>query len=79
MAEEEIEAGRPPIRTIRLRGRIQARTRRTCGISAKVRHLGAHVDEDVRQWLHERRGDTDQLINDMLRTLMESERTQAGP
>ena len=40
--------------------------------------IWVHVDEDVRQWFHERQGDTDQLINEMLRTVMEKEHEQAG-
>jgi hypothetical protein len=40
--------------------------------------IWVHVDEDVRQWVHERRGDTDQLINDLLRTAMQKEREGQG-
>jgi uncharacterized protein (DUF4415 family) len=46
--------------------------------SANKPVIWVHVDEDVRQWFHERQGDTDQLINEMLRTAMEKEREQAG-
>ena len=80
MAEEEIEAGaasdpdNPPWTEDEFR-----RARVVRAGSAQKSVIWAHVDEDVRQWLHERRGDTDQLINDMLRTVMERERKQAGP
>ena len=35
--------------------------------------IWVHVDEDVRRWVCERSGDTDQLINDLLRTAMRKE------
>lgn len=36
--------------------------------------IWVHVDEDVRQWVHDRAGDTDQMINDLLRKQMERQR-----
>jgi hypothetical protein len=36
--------------------------------------IWVHVDEDVRRWVHERAGDTDRMINDLLRKAMERER-----
>jgi hypothetical protein len=41
--------------------------------------IWVHVDEDVRRWVCERSGDTDRLINDLLRTVMENERDAQGP
>ena len=38
--------------------------------------IWVHVDEDIRQWVHERSGDTDRMINDLLRSVMERERAQ---
>lgn len=80
MSEEEIEAGaasdpdNPPWTEDDFR-----RARVVRAGSAEKPVIWVHVDEDVRQWVHERRGDTDQLINDMLRTVMEKEREEAGP
>ena len=46
--------------------------------SAQKPVIWVHVDEDVRRWVHDRQGDTDQLINDLLRSVMEKERKEAG-
>jgi hypothetical protein len=46
--------------------------------SAEKPVIWVHVDEDVRRWVHARRGDSDQLINDLLRAVMEKERGEAG-
>jgi hypothetical protein len=79
MTEEEIEAGaasdpdNPPWTEDDFR-----RARVVRAGSAEKPVIWVHVDEDVRRWVHERRGDTDQLINDLLRTVMEREREEAG-
>jgi hypothetical protein len=79
MTEEEIEAGaasdpdNPPWTKEDFRNARVVRAG-----SAEKPVIRVHVDEDVRQWVHERRGDTDQLINDLLRTVMERERAEAG-
>jgi len=36
--------------------------------------IWVHVDEDVRQWVDERSGDTDQMVNALLRSMMKKER-----
>ena len=46
--------------------------------SAQKPVIWVHVDQDVQEWVHQRRGDTDQLINDLLRAVMEKEREQDG-
>jgi hypothetical protein len=79
MTEEEIEAGaatdpdNPPWTEQDLR-----RARVVRAGSAEKPVIWVHVDEDVRRWVCERSGDTDQLINDLLRTAMEKERDVQG-
>jgi hypothetical protein len=79
MTEEEIEAAaasdpdNPP-----WSGEDFRRARVVRAGSAQKPVIWVHVDEDVREWVHQRRGDTDQLINEMLRAVMEKEREQAG-
>ncbi|MGH6895206.1 MAG: hypothetical protein ACREJ5_01475 [Geminicoccaceae bacterium] len=74
MTEEEIEAGaasdpdNPPWTEDDLR-----RARVVRAGSAEKPLIWVHVDEEVRRWVHERPGDTDQLINDLLRTAMQKE------
>ena len=74
MTEEEIEAGaasdpdNPPWTQEDLR---RARVVRAGSAAKPV--IWVHVDEDVRRWVCERSGDTDQLINDLLRTAMRKE------
>jgi hypothetical protein len=80
MTEEEIEAGaatdpdNPPWTEQDLR-----RARVVRAGSAEKPVIWVHVDEDVRRWVCERSGDTDRLINDLLRTVMENERDAQGP
>jgi uncharacterized protein (DUF4415 family) len=75
MTDEEIEAGaasdpdNPPWTADDLR-----RARVVRAGSAEKPVIWVHVDEDVHRWVCERSGDTDQLINDVLRTLMQKER-----
>jgi uncharacterized protein (DUF4415 family) len=79
MTEKEVEAGaasdpdNPPWTEDDFR-----RARVVRAGSAQKPVIWVHVDEDVREWVHQRRGDTDQLINEMLRAVMEKEREQAG-
>jgi hypothetical protein len=79
MTEGEVEAGaasdpdNPPWTEDDFR-----RARPVRAGSAEKPVIWVHVDEDVRRWIHERSGDTDQLINDLLRSVMEKEREQAG-
>ena len=79
MTEEETEAGaasdpdNPPWTEDDLR-----RARVVTAASAKKPVIWVHVDEDVRRWVCERSGDTDQLGNDLLRTAMEKEREVQG-
>ena len=79
MTEEEIEAGaasdpdNPPWTEDDFR-----RARVVRAGSAQKPVIWVHVDEDVRRWVHDRQGDTDQLINDLLRSVMEKERKEAG-
>lgn len=79
MTEEEIEAGaasdadNPPWTEDEFR-----RARVVHAGSAKRPLIWVHVDEDVRRWVHERPGDTDQLVSDLLRTVMQKEREGQG-
>jgi hypothetical protein len=74
MTEEEIEAAaasdpdNPPWTKGDLR---RARVVRAGSAAKPV--IWVHVDEDVRRWVCQRSGDTDQLINDLLRTAMQKE------
>ncbi|MGH6904298.1 MAG: hypothetical protein ACREIR_16320 [Geminicoccaceae bacterium] len=74
MTEEEIQAGaasdpdNPPWTEGDFR-----RARVVHAGSAAKPVIRVHVDEDVRRWVCERSGDTDQLINDLLRTAMQKE------
>jgi hypothetical protein len=79
MSEEEVEAAaasdpdNPPWTEDDFR-----RARVVRAGSAEEPVIWVHVDENVRRWVHERRGDRDQLINDLLRAVMEKERGKAG-
>ena len=79
MTDEEIDAGaasdpdNPPRTEEDFR-----RARVVSAASAKRPVIWVHVDDDVRQWVYQRRGDTDQLINDVLRAVMEKERDEAA-
>jgi hypothetical protein len=74
MSEEEIEAGaasdpdNPPWTEDDFR---RARVVRAGSAGKPV--IWVHVDQDVRHWVYQRRGDTDQLINDLLCSLMQRE------
>jgi hypothetical protein len=85
MTEEEIEANaasdpdNPPWTEDDFRNARLVRP----GSAAKP-VIWVHVDEDVRRWVHERAGDTDRMINDLLRAAMQKERARdnaecAGP
>jgi hypothetical protein len=75
MTEEEVEAGaasdpdNPPWTEGELK---HARVVRAGSSEKPV--IWVHVDEDVHRWVRERPGDTDQLINDLLRSVMQRER-----
>jgi hypothetical protein len=74
MSEEEIEAGAAsdPDNPSWTQEELK-RARIVKAGSAEKPVIWVHVDEDVRRWVCERSGDTDQLINDLLRAAMEKE------
>ena len=75
MTEEEVEAGaardpdNPPWTAEDF---SRARVVQSASVARPV--IWVHVDEDIRQWVHARPGDTDRMINDLLRAAMERER-----
>jgi hypothetical protein len=79
MTEEEIEAGaasdpdNPPWTKEDLK---RARVVRADSAAKPV--IWVHVDEDVRRWVCAHSGDTDQLINDLLRAAMQKELKARG-
>jgi hypothetical protein len=74
MSEEEIEAGAAsgPDNPSWTQEELE-RARIVRAGSAEKPVIWVHVDDDVRRWVCERSGDTDQLINDLLRAAMEKE------
>jgi hypothetical protein len=75
MTEEEIEAGAAsdPDNPPWTREDFE-RARVVHAGSASKPVIWVHVDEDVRQWVDERSGDTDQMVNALLRSMMKKER-----
>jgi hypothetical protein len=75
MTEEEIRAGAAsdPDNAPWTEGDF-SRARVVRAGSAAKPVIWVHVDEDVRRWVCERSGDTDELIIDLLRTAMQKER-----
>jgi uncharacterized protein (DUF4415 family) len=79
MTDEEIEAGaasdpdNPPWTDDDF---AHARVVRAGSAARPV--IWVHVDEDVQRWVRERSGDTDRLINELLRTVMQKELEDQG-
>jgi uncharacterized protein (DUF4415 family) len=79
MTEEEIEAGAvSDPDNLPWTEEDFRRARVVSASSARRPIIWVHVEDDVRRWVQERGGDTDQLINDVLRTMMQKEREEAG-
>jgi len=74
MTEEEIEVGvaSDPDNPAWTEEELK-RARVVRGGSARKPVIWVHVDPDVAHWVRKQPGDVDQMINDVLRSLMEKE------